>query len=66
MNWIKIEFWTIWIKTAVNILTQSITLAKLIRNGNYKAFVKITAMFLLSNVVEVLGQIAFIEYSKNI
>ena len=37
--------------TAVTILVESVTLARLIRSNNYKSFVKITAMFLLANVV---------------
>ena len=47
---------------AVTILVQSVTLAKLIPSGNYKAFVKITFMFLLSNVAGIFGEFAFSKY----
>ncbi len=47
---------------AVTILIQSVTLAKLIRSGNYKAFVKITAMFLLANVAGLFAQFSIAKY----
>ena len=51
--------------TTVAILAQSVTLAKLIRSGNYKAFVIITAMFFLANVVGIFSEIAFVKYFKD-
>ena len=50
---------------AVTILVQSVTLTKLIRSGNYKAFVRITAIFLLTNVAGIFGTLAFFKYFKD-
>jgi hypothetical protein len=51
--------------SAVTILVQSVTLAKLIRSGNYKAFVRMTIMFLLANVAAIFAIFAFSEYLKD-
>ena len=50
---------------AVTIIIQSVTLAKLIRSGNYKVFVRITVMFLLSNVTGIFYIFAYSEYLKD-
>ena len=49
----------------MTILAQTVTLAKLIRSGNYKTFVRITVMFLLANVAGIFGIFTYSELSKD-
>ena len=65
MNWNQIYICCLWTTIALTIIIQLLTVAKLIRSGKYYAFVKITSMFLLSNVAGFMGLIAYSEYEKN-
>jgi hypothetical protein len=65
MNWNQILYLSSYTIIAVAILVQSVTLAKLIRSGNYKSFVRITAMLLLANIAGFLSSFIYSKYSKN-
>ena len=65
MNWPIIDNLSFYIMNFATILVQSLTLKKLTRSGNYKAFIKITSIFLLANVIDIVGALTYYEYLKH-
>ena len=49
-NWYRIDDWSYLICISINLLIQSMTLVKLICSGKYNEGVKITLLFMLSNI----------------
>ena len=49
-NWMTINHETYFVCTAITLLIQLITLVKLIRSGKYMEGIKITVIFMISNI----------------